>query len=876
MKNSNIILKTKLQKPNLPNDYIYRNELIQCLMQDIDLPLILISAGAGYGKSLFVSSWADAIQHKTAWFSIDEQDNDIRIFLNYFVSAIKTQQPNFGTNIYRNIFLSNVQSLDILTNNLINDLADLKDDIYLVLDDFQNINNTDIIDLVSNIINQVPKKFHFVIISRVDPDIPLDKYRAGGQIKSISSSHLKLSEEEVKAFVQKNFSNYEIENIISIFNNRFEGWVTGIRLLKIHMAYTEGDIEKLKQFIEKNRLSETYFIEELIKYIDEDTLKFLLQTSLLRKFNSELSEYILLSENTSNIIDELLRNNLFIINLDSYNRWFRYHNLFQDTLQAELKKSYSKDEILSIHKRAIEWFVNNNSYEDAFYHVIQCEDDSVVAEFVRENMYKPLNENRWFVLENWLKHISDDSINNCPVLLTAQMWVMQHKGVYWVIPDLISRVEQIKSSSTELYDGIKHQLVFFKAVLNFWNDNISDSIEQFEYVKQNMSNDKLGAMSLSTIYFANASYMIGNGDKVYNDLQSEITRNNIPDNYKPILLASLVYIKLLEGDLFVAERITKRIADLCASLNNDFYTVWYEFFMGYITIQQYRTEEAFLHYQNALKLVYLLNTHAPIDAFAGALITSKLNNNNQEYERIEKQLTSLVYEWSNPAYNTIAYSLRTRLSILDNDIQQAITNFKKSDMSFNSETIIFNLEVPKITHCKLLLAKNTKQSIGEAINRLVDIQSYTERIYNIPQTIEVLILLSVAFYKINDITKAVENITKAVVLAEKGHIVYPFTEQFDIVNILLSKIESDRAKIVEYIKHLKKQILRKEILTNREFEIINLLALRLSNQEIANNLFISVPTTKRHIINIYQKLGVNKRQDAVNKAIKSNIIKVKV
>jgi len=875
------ILKTKLQKPNLPNDYIYRKKLIKYLNKDINLPLFLVSAGAGYGKSLFVSRWLDTIQYKTAWFSIDEQDNDIRTFLNYFVSAIKTQQADFGNNIYRNIFLPNVQSIEILTNNLINDLSDLNEHIYLVLDDFQNINNIDIISLISNILNQTPEKFHLVIISRIDPSLPITKYRANNKIKEIRSSHLRLSKKETQNFVQNNFNIDDAESIISIFNKKFEGWVTGIRLLKIHMAYTEFNIEKLKEFINNNyNLSEKYFLEELIKFIDKETLKFLLETSLFQKFNNDLTEYVLSNKNTKSVIDELLKNNLFIINLDKHNNWFRYHHLFQKTLQAKLKKNYSKADILKIHKKAIEWFSNNNGYEDAFYHATQINDVNIIADFVRENMHKPLNEIKWFILERWLKHIPDNTINNCPVLLTAQMWVMQHKGLYWAIPTLLEKVETIKDSNLELFDSIKHQLVFFKAVLNFWNGNINESLEQFEYVKQNMGNDKLGTIILSTIYLKTAYQIIGDGNKIYKEIQLEITKNNLPRDYKIILLASLIYVKLLDGDLFTAERITKKLYKQTSRLNNNFYIAWYEFFMAYITLQQYRSEEALFHFKNALKLVYLLNTHAPIDAFVGALLSAKINNNTQNFEKIEQQLSSFMFEWSNPSYTTIAYSLKTRLAILNNNLQEATSNFKKTDMSYNSETIIWNIEVPKITHCKLLLAKSTKQSINKAISILREMQEYTESTHNIPQTIETLILLSVAFYKKEDITKAVELLTKAIILAEKGQFIYPFAEQFDIVNIILSEIKSNDDKITEYISLLRDSISNKEkikisILSNRELDIINLLAQRLSNQEIADELFISKSTVKRHIMNIYKKLEVNKRQEAVEKAIEANIIKQK-
>ena len=493
-------------------------------------------------------------------------------------------------------------------------------------------------------------------------------------------------------------------------------------------------------------------------------------------------------------------------------------------------------------------------------------------------MYIPLNANKWFVLEKWLKHLPDSVINQCPVLLTAQMWIMHHKGVYWIIPELINKIEEIKNNDPESYDSIKHQLVFFKATINFWNGNIRQSLEQFDYVKKKSAFDKLGYLSLSSIYFAIASQMLGKDTNIFKNIQFEIGRNNLPSDYKIILLGALVYIKFLEGDLYTAERIAKRIAKLSISLNNEFYKAWYEFFMGYITFQQYRTGEAVSHFKNALKLVYLLNTHGPVDVFAGALLTLKQTNRNREFEQIYNELTSFVYEWNNPTYNTIAYSLKTRLSIIDNDLQKASVAFKKTDMFFDVKTLIFNIEVPRITRCRLLLAEDSVQKTNKAITELTKILDFVTEIHNIPQTIDVLVLLSAAYYKTDNMPKAIDSLTRAIMLAEKGHIIYPFVEQSETVKVLLPEIKTNDENINEFILLLtetisnKNKIVSANSLSNRELDIINLLAQRLSNKEIADKLFISTATVKRHTINIYQKLGVNKRREAVEMARKTGII----
>jgi LuxR family maltose regulon positive regulatory protein len=798
----NVILNTKLQKPFLPDDFIPRERLLTYLNSQINRPLTLISAGAGFGKSTFVSSWLEEVDFKHCWFSVDEQDNDIRSFLSYFIASVQTVIPDFGSNIDRNIYSPNISSLSILTNNLINDLSVLKEDIILVLDDFQNITNLEITNLISNILKYPPEKFHLVIISRTDPALPLHKLRAADKMKDIRSSHLRLTDEEINIFLRNNFNIKNDEHIISLFNNKFEGWVTGIRLLKIHLSYTDFDVNKLERYIQSSSLSETYFLEELIKQVDDETLEFLLKTSILLKFNSELAGFVLSTKDkkfySKNIIRELQAKNLFLINLDNSNDWFRYHHMFQDALTEELKKTYDRQSIIDILNKAIEWFIANDLYEEAFYHSIKTKDTDAIANFVKTYMYMPLNVNKWFILEKWLKHIPDDIINECPVLLTAQMWVMQHKGVYWIIPELIKRVEEVKDNNIELYNKIKHQLVFFEAIINFWNANLKESVEQFDYVRKRMTFDKLGALSLSSIYYATASQLNGNGTKVYKEIQSEISRKKLPADYQFILFGALLYIKLLEGDLYKAEQLIKRIGKLILSTDNNFYVVWYEFYMGYIALMQYRIDDAVTHFKNTLKLVYLLNTHGPVDAFAGALLALKQTNRNKEFDQINEELTSFVDEWNNPTFNTIAHSLKARVSVIDNDLPKAWEEFNKTEPAFDLKTIIFNIEVPRITYCKLLLKEDSVQMLDEAINKLDEIYDFVTQIHNVPQTIDVLILLSVAFYKKNNMPQAVEKLSEAVALAEKGRFIYPFIEQSETVKELLPEIKTDK----EYLNPL--------------------------------------------------------------------------
>ena len=881
------VLKTKLQPSNLPNDYIQRPKLIEYVNSNIERPLTLISAGAGFGKSTFVSSWVKQLKFKYGWVSLDENDNDVRTFLKYFIAAIQQSIPDFGKQSVTLLSSPVLPPTEHITNCLINDLNSLHDRFFLALDDIYLIHNLEIFKLLSTLLKFPPLNFHLILISRSDPPLPLSKLRASNKVIEVRLSHLQFTDEEIEKFVKNYLKTDKTDNIVPLLKSKMDGWVTGLRLAMLHISYFNKKDDDIKSYLNGLSFSESYFIEEVMVRLDEPTTEFLLKTSILDKFCSSLTGYILSSSNndfnSSEIIDHFIKNNLFIINLDDENNWYRYHHLFQSLLQKELKTRYSKESIDKLHISAIEWFEKNNYINDAFFHASQVIDVEVTAKLIEKYMHKPLNENKWYELDQWLTKISDDYIQQSPALLIAQMWVLHHKNVIWVIPDLINKVEEIKDNNIKLFEEIRPQLIFFKGIINFWSANVEESLKQFNYFRKNITNDKLGAKSLSIMYYANASQMTGKGDEVYKEIQLEISRNNLHPDYKIILLASLVYIKLLNGDLYAAERIAKRIGKISSTTNNDFYVVWYEFFMGYIAFQQYRLDEALAHFNKTMDFVYFLNTHAPIDAFAGMLLTLGKMKKREKFEQIYNQLSLFTHKWNNPAYNTVAQSLKARLAIAENDLQKASENIKKAEMIFDSGVLVFNIEVPRITYCKFLLAKESHKKTDEAINKLTEILDFVFKINNIPQLIEVLILLSVAYYKKNDLQNAVERLTKALGLAEKGQIIHPFVEQAEYINPLLIEIKSNDDNINDFISiirkkisnnnsDIKKETLSIESLSNRELDVINLLAQRLSNKEIAEKLFISPTTVKKHTINIYQKLDVNKRLKAVSKAKELGII----
>ncbi len=895
---NNSILATKLQCPNLPGDFIPRQKLINYVNENIERPLTLVSAGGGFGKSTFVSSWLRGIPYKNAWFSVDEGDNDLRKFINYLIAAIQKDYPEFGQHTLSLVLAAQQPSVNILAHSFINDLNNLTSLFILAVDDLHQISNQEIFQLLSIILKFPPRNFHLVLISRSDPPLPLARLRARNKMRDVRTSHLRFSENEIRIFVERALKMKSTDHIVTMLNTRLEGWVTGLRLVMIHLSFLNEKTEEMKKYLTGANFSETYFLSEVMGHLDELSIEFILKTSILQKFCSSQADYILSSSenslNSEGIIKKLLKNNLFVINLDNENKWFRYHHLFQSILQKDLKRRYSSKTINKIHRRAIEWYENNSYINDAFYHATQLNDLEVTAKLIEKHMHNPLNENKWYELDQWLTKIPDNYIYQNPVLLIAQMWIYQHKNMIWLIPELLENLEAIRKNSA-LDAETELQMQFFQGVVLFWRAKIDESIILFDRVRKNLSKDKIGAISLASIYYATAAQMNGKGEEVYLEYEKIVYGKNLNPTYKSILFGALQYIKLGEGDLYTAERLSYQLKEYSRSVSDVFTQTWSDYFLGFASFQQNKPELAYNHFKSALKNVYFLNMLASVDSFAGMLLTLKTLNKKEEYDRVYSQLLSFVNERNNPAFSTIAYSLRARLSLLENDTSSAIKLMKMADMFFDSGNTQFFIESPRLTYCSVLLAQNNRDKTEEALKQLDEHQALAVRTENVSQLIRINILRAIAFKKKGNWGKAIKSILLALTKAQPGSWIRPFLDDGgEEIRTLLAEL-ADNESVGGFVSKLlnefsvtdnsndeksgtthKISITSSSVyysLTNREMDVIQLMAKRLSNKEIASELFISETTVKRHSINIYQKLGINKRRDAVLKAQELGILK---
>ncbi len=364
------MLLTKLHIPDPGKNLVQRSNLFEKLNKGLNRKLILISASAGFGKTTLLSEWINHYQIPTAWFSINNSDNDTVNFLSYIITGIQNLEKEFGKSTLKLLKSPNYTGYESIINLMINDIINIKKDFLLVLDDFHLINNKDIYNLVSYLIENIPENIHIVLSTRSDPNLPVAKLRSQHQMVELRSSDLSFSTNDISVLFNKKLKfKLSIEDIHSL-EAKTEGWIAGLQLAALSIQGYEDTSAFIEAFAGNNRYIMDYLIEEVLKIQTDDTKEFLLNTSILEQISAPLCNSVLNRNDSQLILEELEKQNMFVFPLDTERHWYRYHHLFADLLKQRLLYK-DKSIIEELHNNACNWFEKNEIYDLVIKHALE-------------------------------------------------------------------------------------------------------------------------------------------------------------------------------------------------------------------------------------------------------------------------------------------------------------------------------------------------------------------------------------------------------------------------------------------------------------------------------------------------------------------------
>lgn len=920
------ILATKLFIPPPWPNIVPRPRLVERLNEGLAAgrKLALISASAGFGKTTLVSEWIDRCERRIAWLSLDEGDNDRTRFLTYFIAALQTIAPNIGKGALAAIQSPQPPPAESILTTLLNDIVALSDSFILVLDDYHMIDSEPIDRALTFLLDHLPPQMHLVIASREDPNLPLARLRARGQMTELRLADLRFTPAEAAEFLNRIMGLDLRDADIASLEARTEGWIAGLQLAALSMQGRSDIAGFIRAFTGSHRFVLDYLVKEVLERQPERVRSFLLQTAILNRLCGPLCNTVTEREDGKEMLDILERSNLFLIPLDDQRQWFRYHHLFADVLKAHLVEAHP-EQVSSLHQRASAWYEQNGYPSDAIRHALAAQDYDRAANLI---------ERVWLAMDlsyqsatwlGWAKALPDDLIRARPVLSVGYAWALLGVGELeasetrlrnaerWLEPTDKQGENSSAKACPESFDYAQGKLhrrmvVVDEAEFGSLPASIAAARAYRALALGDISSTKMHALQAlaldpegNSIHYTQAISLLGIAEYASGDLnaaeqkllkfQAIMWQANDVANAIGITFV-LANIKLVQGRLREAVSAYRQSLQLSASRGVPSFLGVSDLYRGLsellceqgdletatqhlLTAQQLGEQGALTGWPHRLCVAQARMKESQGD-LAGAFVL--LDEAEREYVR-------------NPLPERPIAALKARTWVRQGKLTEALSWTREQNLSIEDD-LSYLREFEHLTLARVLIARyKTDRVDGDlqaALGLLARLLQAAEEGGRNGSVIEILILQSLAHQAQGDQPSALASLERALSLAEPEGYIYTFVDEgealrflilefrlaieksarngihplFSYVDKLLAAfpIGSNRPKI----KNLKSEIV--EPLSERELEVLKLLQSDLSGPEIAGQLIVSLHTLRTHTNNIYKKLGVNNRRAAIRRA----------
>ena len=888
------LLETKLHASQLPENHVHRQRLVDLLEKSSALPLQIVTAPAGYGKSTLVTCWLSKQELPHSWISIDESDNDLRQFIMYFVHAIQRMFPTAMSKSSHLLEAANLPPVQVLATVLANEIDQIKLDFILVFDDFHLITEKYIYDLLSELLKHPPKSMHLVLVGRTEPFLSLGKLRAEGLLSEVRLQDLRFTEQETRDYLDRTLKHEIDAATTRDLNTKTEGWITGIRLAALSILHRENVKSLIDELEGSGHYVMEYLFHEVLASQPEHIRKLLVNLSILDRFCSPLCERLCPGNRKGGgsdgweLIKTLKKNNLFLIPLDNDGYWYRFHHLFQELLKRQLERHFSSDEIAKLHAKASAWFIETDLAEESIRHMLAAGDLEGAIRLVEQKRPVILNSDKWYVLEKLLSMFPEEVIEQSPELLLARVWVCYHHFDIPVIPFLLDAINLQLNDESEKQE-LLGEIDFFRGYISYFQNDGTQSMQHLQKALSRIPETNKEVRGQAELVYGLANQMLGKRDEAIVRLHDLLAANQMDRSVgKTRLLASCVYIHVLSGNLPDALIANQQLYEFSHTWKYLYAETWSLYLYGLIYFYQNDLDQAIAYFRQATENKFVLHTRATVDSMVGLILAYQAKGQPEKAIDLVQGLKDHVSLLKDPVYTTIERLSQIRLSI-QQGLFHTTSNWRQQTPSA-AENMVWWLEIPRISYCRALLADGSQMSLEEAADRLEEILEQNDANHNICQMLQTMPILAIAYKKQGNPEQALEILAKAIDLAEKGGWVRPFVDlgppmkdlllQLQKKNIssvfieqLVATFNDDSQKAAVEFNEQPSSVISLPVspspvdsLTSREIEILELLAQGQKNKIIAERLFVSIDTVKTHLRNIYNKLDVNSRLQAVNKA----------
>ena len=884
-----ILTAMKLRPPRLRGAYLPRPRLLAKLDAAADYDVVLICAPAGYGKTTLAADWLRwPAAGRAAWVSLDADDNYLSLFLRHVIAAVRLACDNTQLCADTQSLLEAVHepAVSVIAETLIADLSALDAPLILALDDYHVVTDPALRQLMAALIQRTPPTLRLLLIARSDPErAVLVRLRAEHRVAEIRANDLRFVDAEARTILEQAAGTPISEEAAELLEAQIEGWIIGLQMVGLSLQGQANQMQFARAFQDQgSRMVTEYLLEGVLAQQPDHIQSFLLRTSVLDSFCAELCAALLEepagSPAAQEQLDHLSRANLFLESLDAHGKWYRYHNLFRALLFRNLQTQLSEGEIARLHRRAGEWFAEHGLTEQALRHLISGGDVIGAATLVESRRHEVMNTQQVHLLERWLSLLPDAVINARPALLQLRAWVLRvHFKLPAVVP-LLDQAESLESREMGAADQVEAEILrgerdVMRSEIAFWQGNIEASLALAQSALARLPTSFYLARGVAALYQILGVHISGDTEGALTRLNEMLEDEQLqPLPFKGRLLMAAGGIYGATGDLWRLQQIGDYLLQASLAENNPLDIGWAHFYLGHVCYQFDRLQEAAAHWSAVHELRYHTHFRTCHEATLGLALIQQLQGDPHQAQETLAGLAQFLLKMNQNQLAPEIDAFRARLALLNGDRALA-AHWLETGIRPNHVPLWF-WETSDLTRIKVHLARANSADLQEAERLLTASEQDALRTRSTWLLIQVWALRAILATKRERLDEALDAARQALRLAEPGgHIRLLVDVGVELLPVLEQLAATDEPS--PYLRRLLRSSTAQwasavEMLSDREKEILVLLRENLTDREIGQQLFLSVLTVKKHNRNIYRKLGVSGRQQAVAKAAELGLL----
>jgi LuxR family maltose regulon positive regulatory protein len=885
------LLETKLRAPRSRRGVVARPRLDPPTGPDHPA-LTLVSAPAGFGKTTLLTEWLarwTADGASIAWLSLDPADNDPALFVSYLVAALQKAVPNAGESA-RSLIRSSPSAVQDAVSLLLNDLATDAHEIVLVLDDYHVISAPDIHEAVAFFVDHLPPHVRLVLASRADPPLPLARLRVRGDLLEVRAAELRFTADEASAYLNESMGLRLDATDVSALESRTEGWIAALQLAALSLQGRDDVADFIASFTGDDRFVVDYLVEEVLERQDPLVRSFLLQTSVLDRLTGSLCDAVTQRSGGKATLEALDRANLFLVALDDRREWYRYHHLFADVLRARVLDE-QPEIVRDLHRRAGDWYEARGDRPDAIAHAIAGRDVDRAAELVELAAPEMRRTRQEATLRRWLEALPAELFTARPVLAVTLVGARMATGDTTGASALLDGVESWLAptdgapppSSPIVFDDVERarlpeQVAIYRSGLALLAGDIEGTLTHADRALALAPPTDHLARGAASALQGLARWRTADLDAARHSYSVAVASLTEAEHFADVMGCSLglADIQIAQGRLGDAVRTFD--AALAHATAHPGLRGAADMHVGLAEVHLARNDidGAVGHLEAAERLGE--QAGLPQHAYRWRVATARLRHAQGDLTSALDLLTEAerFYDTDfSPSVQPIP-AIKARMHVANGDLAAAERWVTDSGLGVLDEPSYLR-EFEHVTLARILLARRDRDAVGEAIGLMTRLLAAANEGGRRGTAVELLVLLALAHQASGDRDAARESIEAALVLAAPEGYVRVFLDEGPAMTALLQSVAArgapgDHARRILAAERPPAAAVQStgrglaEELSSRELDVLRLLRSELSGPDIARELFVSLNTMRTHTKNIYAKLGVSNRREAVRRA----------